>query len=40
MKKQLEAGELKLPRGALGLASFARERADREAQANSGAVSQ
>ena len=29
MKRQIERGEMALPRGALGLASFARERADR-----------
>ena len=29
MKRQIERGEMELPRGALGLASFARERADR-----------
>ena len=35
MKQQIERGELELPRGALGLASFARERADKASAATS-----
>jgi isopenicillin N synthase-like dioxygenase len=43
MKRQIERGEMELPRGSLGLASFARERADRAdspAQASSESVSE
>ena len=42
MKQQIASGEMELPRGALGLASFARERADRAdsvPQPDPGAVS-
>jgi hypothetical protein len=35
MKEQIARGEMSLPRGALGLASFARERAERAEPATS-----